>query len=184
MAKFNITVDLDFIDDEYNIDNEIQERIINTVVGKVKDSVITNVETESAKRINEQMASIEKAVGEKLNSIMDNFFDEPRNVTDNYGVVVKKGVTVKQTLRDACDNFLNQPVDKDGKPVKDSWSYTYKTRVDYFVAKAIDYPIQRSIEKAVDEIKKNLQQKITTEVKTQLGDKVAEILELNKILKV
>lgn len=182
MAKFNIIVELDWMDEEYNLDEEIRETIINGVVNKVQDRLVQQVDTECNNRINSQLASIETAVSDKLNGIMDAFFDEPRDVTDKYGDVIKKGVTVRDTLKKACDEFMNQSLDRDGKPTSSSWNVEYKTRVDYIVAKSIDYNMESAIKRAVEDVTKNLKNKISEEVKKQMGDKLANILELDKML--
>lgn len=182
MAKFNITVELDWMDEEYNLDEDIRETIINSVVNKVQDRLVNQVDTECNNRINAQLASIEAAVANKLNGIMDAFFDEPRDITDRYGDVIKKGVTVRDTLKKACDEFMNQPLDEYGKPTTSSYNTKYKTRVDYIVAKSIDHDMEWSIKKAVEDVTKNLKNKITEEVKKQMGDKLANILELDKML--
>ena len=182
MAKFNITVELDWMDEEYNLDEEIREAIVNNVVNKVQGKLVQQVDTECNNRINNQMANIEKAVSDKLNSIMDSFFDEPRDITDRYGDVVKKGVTVRDTLKRACDEFMNQPLDEYGKPTTSSYNTKYKTRVDYIVAKSIDHNMEFAIKNAVSTVTDSLKKKITDEVKKQMGDKLANILELDKML--
>ena len=182
MAKFNITVELDWMDGEYNLDEEIRESIINSVVNKVQDRLVQQVDTECNNRINNQLVNIETAVSDKLNGIMDAFFDEPRDVTDKYGDVIKKGVTVRETLKKACDEFMNQPLDENGKPTTSSYNRKYNTRVDYIVAKSIDYNMESAIRRAVEDVTKNLKNKIADEVKKQMGDKLANILELDKML--
>lgn len=181
MAKFNISVELDWMDEEYNLDEEIKETIVNNVVNKVQDKLIAQVDTECNNRINEQLANIEKSVSDKLNSIMDAFFDEPRDVTDKYGDIIKKGVTVRDTLKESCNNFMVQPLDKNGNPTKSSYDVKYKTRVDYIVSQSIDRNMEREIKKAVEDVTKNLKSKISDEVKQQMGDKLANILELDKM---
>ena len=182
MAKFNITVELDWIDEEYNLDEEIREAIVDKIVNKVQDKLIQQVDTECSNKINDQMANIEKAVSDKLNSIMDSFFDEPRDVTDRYGDVIKKGVTIRDTLKKACDEFINQPLDQNGKPTTSDWNVKYKTRIDYIVAKSINYDMERTINNAVSSVTDNLKKKIADEVKKQMGDKLANILELDKMI--
>lgn len=183
MAKFNVTVELDWMYEEYNLDEEIRETIINSVVNRVQDKLVKQVDTECNNRINAQLASIETAVSDKLNGIMDAFFDEPRDVTDKYGDVIKKGVTVRDTLKKACDEFMNQPLDESGKPVSsNSWNIKYKTRVDYIVAKSINHDMDWAIKKAVEDVTNNLKKKVSEEVKKQMGDKLANILELDKMI--
>lgn len=182
MAKFNITVELDWMDEEYNLDEEIKETIINSIVNKVQDRLIQQVDTECNNKINSQIANIEKTVSDKLNGMMDAFFDEPRDVTDNYGDVVKKGVTVRDTLKKACDKFMDQSLDEYGNPTTYSYNAKYKTRVDYIVAKSIDYNMESAIKRAVSDVTDNLKKKISAEVKKQMGEKLANILELDKML--
>lgn len=182
MAKFNITVELDWIDEEFNLDDEIRETIIDSVVNKVKDRLVQQVETECNNRINTQMNDIETTVSDKLNCIMESFFDEPRDVTDKYGDVIKKGVTVRDTLKKACDEFMNQPLDEYGKPAGSSYKIKYNTRVDYIVAKSIDSNMEFAIKNAVSTVTDNLKNKISVEIKKQMGDKLANILELDKML--
>lgn len=182
MAKFNIEVDFDWMDEECNLDKEIQDVLINGVVDKVKDKLLVQVEAECNNKIAEQMNNIEKTVSDKLNGIMESFFNEPKDVTDRYGDVIKKGVTVRDTLKEACDNFLNQPMDSNGNPVsKSSYNVKYNTRVDYIVAKSINYDMDNAIKRAVDTITKSIKDKVQDEVKKQMGDKLANILELDKM---
>ena len=148
----------------------------------MQDRLVNQVDAECNNRINNQIANIEAAVSDKLNGIMDAFFDEPRDVTDKYGDVIKKGVTVRDTLKKACDEFMNQPLDENGRPASSSYSTKYRTRVDYIVAKSIDYNMEWAIKKAVDDVTNNLKKKISEEVKKQMGDKLANILELDKML--
>jgi hypothetical protein len=182
MAKFNITVELDWMDEEFNLDDEIRETIINDIVNKVQDRLVSQTETECNNRINEQMKNIEMTVSNKLNSIMDEFFDTPRDVTDKYGDVVKRGMTVKETLKKACDDFMNQPLDEYGRPTNSSYNIKYKTRLDYFVAQSINSDMEWKIKKAVSDVTDNLKKKISEEVKKQMGDKLASILEIDKML--
>ena len=182
MAKFNIAVELDWMDEEFNLDEEIKCTIVNNIVDKVKDRLVAQVDTECNNKIAEQMENIEKTVSDKLNGIMESFFNEPRDVTDRYGDVIKKGVTVKDTLKEACDNFLNQPMDSNGNPVsKSSYNAKYNTRVDYIVAKSINYDMDSAIKRAVETITKSIKDKVQYEVKKQMGDKLANILELDKM---
>lgn len=182
MAKFNIAVELDWMDGEYNLDEEIRETIVDSVVNKVQDRLVSQVDNECTKRINEQMANIEKAVSDKLNNIMDSFFDEPRDITDRWGDVIQKGVTVRDTLKKACDEFMNQSLDADGRPTTSTYQVKYKTRVDYIVAKSIGFDMENAIRRAVEDVTKNLKDKISNEVKKQMGDKLANILEIDKMI--
>lgn len=182
MSKFNITVDFDWLNDEYDVENEIKEQIISGVARKVEEKILSQAETECKSKFDNLLQNAEQVISEKLNCMMTEFFDTPRDITDNYGDVVQRGVTVKDTLKKACNDFLTQPVDGNGKPCTNSYNVKYSTRVDYIVHKSIDSDMEFAIKKAVSQITDNLKQKITNEIKSQIGEKLAELIELDKIV--
>lgn len=183
MAKFNVTIDLDWMDEEYDLDHEIKQTIIANIVDGVKSKVLEQAESECAKMMNQQMADISINVSQKLNDIMESFFNEPHDITDRWGDVVKKNVTVRDTLKEACTNFMEQPLDESGKPVqKGSYNAKYENRVAYVVAKMMNHDMEFTIKNTVESITKNLKERISAEIKQQIGDKLANVLELDKML--
>lgn len=183
MSKFNITVDFDWLNDECDVESEIKEQIISGVARKVEEKILSQAETECKSKFDNLLKNAEQVISEKLNRMMTDFFDTPHDITDNYGDVVQRGVTVKDTLKKACDNFLNEPLDRNGKPARSSYDTEYKTRVDYIVSKSIDHNMEWAIKSAVSAVTDNLRKKISNEIKTQMGDKLAEVLDLDKIIK-
>lgn len=182
MAKFNVTVNIDYLDEDGNLDDSICEQIVNAIVGNVSDKVTEKVEKKAEEAFNSQISDLEETTCKKLNAIMEDFFNTPKDITDQWGDVIEKGVTVKEKLKKACDQFMNQPLDKNGNPTNSSYA-TYKTRVDYLVAKAIDHDMERAIQKAVKEVTDNLKNKISDEIKRQMGEKLADVVGLNNMLK-
>lgn len=181
MAKFNITVELDWIDEEYNIDDVIREEITTSIASQVKEKILKQAEDECTRKINTQMAEIENTISQRLNNMMDEFFSSPKDITDKYGDVIERGVTVKSKLKEACDKFLEQPVNGEGNP-DNGWNVKYKSRIDYLVAKSMNRDMEWTIKKTVDEVTNNLKKKITDEVKKQLGEKISNVLDLKNLI--
>lgn len=181
MAKFNITVDIDYIDEDGNLDDVLCDQIVNSVVSRVSDTVTKKIEDKATEIFENQISNVEVSVSDKLNNMMDEFFSTPKDITDQWGDVIKKNVTVKQTLKEACDKFLTQPVDQNGSPAK-GYGAKYNTRVDYIVAKSVDYSMDSAIKRAVSEVTDNLKKKISDEIKTQMGEKLANFVGLDKML--
>ena len=183
MANFNVTVDIEYIDEEGNLDKEICDRIIEAIVGKISEKAEKNLEKRATEALDKRLAEMEETAGAKLNAMMDEFFETPRDITDRWGQVVEKGVTVKQKLSAACDKFMDQPVDANGSPTSPgSYNAKYASRVDYFVAKSVDYSMEHAIKSAVEDVKNQLQKKIATEVKAQMGEKLAGAIGLDALL--
>lgn len=183
MAKFNVTVEIDYIDEEGNLDEEICDKIIEAIVGKISEKAEKNLEERATEALDKRLAEMEETAGAKLNAMMDEFFETPRDVTDRWGQVVEKGVTVKQKLSAACDKFMDQPLDANGNPVPlGNYNQKYRTRVDYFVAKSVDFSMENAIKTAVTTVKNELQKKVEIEVKAQMGEKLANIIGLEKLI--
>ena len=183
MAKFNISVEIDYIDEEGNLDEEICAQIVERVVDKVSDSVKKRVESEAARIFDEQVKNAEITVSDRLNELMESFFDTPKDITDDWGNTKRKGVTVRQLLKEACDNFMNQPLDKNGNPAKSSYDRAYSTRVDYFVHKAIDTSMEIAIKQAVGDVTSNIKKQLQNEIKAQMGENIAKLINLDGIVK-
>lgn len=181
MSKFNVSVEIDYIDDEGNLDDALCEQIVNSVVSRVSDTVTKRIEEQAQQLFEERLQTMETSVSDKLNTIMDEFFSEPKDITDRYGDVQRKGVTVKQLLKEACDKFMEQPLDEQGRPAK--YGAKYQTRVDYIVAKSIDYSMEYAIKRAVEDVTDNLKKKISDEIKQQMGEKLAGVVGLDNLIK-
>lgn len=181
MSKFNVTVEIDYIDEEGNLDEAICKQIVDAVVSKVSGSVSESIVEKANQLCEEKLKTMEGAVADRLNEMMEEFFNTPKDVTDRWGDIVKKGVTIKSLLKEACDNFMSQPLDKNGKPTSSSYA-EYKTRVDYIVAKSVDSNMELAIKRATSEVTDGLKKKISDEIKKQMGDKLAGIVGLDDLL--
>ena len=181
MAKFNITVDLDWLDEEGNIDQQLKDEILSSITEKVCGNITKSLEEKAEKILNDKMRDVENEVNKRLNLMMQQFFNTPKDITDRWGEVTRAQVTVKQLLSEACDNYLTQPVTREGKP-DNGYNPAFKSGVDYIVHKSIDSDMEWQIKRAVEDVTKNLKQKISTEISTQLGEKLAGIIGIDKII--
>lgn len=182
MSKFNVTVEIDYIDEDGNLDDAICDQIVGAVVSRVSDSVTQNIENRAKKIFEERIQTMEISVSDKLNEMMDEFFSTPKDITDQWGDVKRSGVTVKQLLKEACDKFMDQPLDQYGKPAS-GYSVKYKSRVDYIVSQSIDHDMEFAIKKAVKDVTDNLKKKITDEITKQMGEKLAGVVGLDDLLR-
>ena len=181
MAQFNITVNLDWLDEEESLDEKLWDEILSGIVSKVGDNITKSLESKARELLDGRFASLGNEIGERLNGIMQEFFDTPRDVTDKWGKVKREQITVTQLLSEACDNFLTQAVDEKGKPAT-GYSAKYDTRIDYIVQKSIDRDMEWAIKRAVEDVTKNLKNRISNEIKSQMGEKLAGIIGLDQMI--
>ena len=183
MAKFNVSVEIDYIDEDGNLDDEICKQIVDSVVEKVSNTVKKRVEDEATRIFDEQLRDAEKTVSDRLNEMMEDFFDTPKDITDSWGDIKRRGVTVRQLLKEACDHFMDQPLDRNGNPTTSSYDKAYNTRVDYFVHKAIDSSMELAIKHAVGDVTANIKKRLKDEITSQMGENLASLLDLDSIIK-
>lgn len=182
MSKFNVNVEIDYIDEDGNLDDAIRDQIVDSVVSRVSDTVTKNVQEKAQGMFEERLHTLETSVSNKLNGMMEEFFDTPKDITDRWGEIERTGVTVKQLLKEACDNFMGQPLDRDGNPTS-GYGVKYKSRVDYIVANSVTHDMEWAIERAVKEVTDNIKDKISSEIKMQMGEKLAGVVGLDDMLK-
>lgn len=83
MAKFNIEVELDWLDDEsYSIDDEIREQVIrgvkNELLKKVTDEILKILDAEIAKKLEDATKIIEQRVDEFIETVTQKQIDKIR----------------------------------------------------------------------------------------------------------
>lgn len=182
MSKFNVTVEIDYIDEDGNLDDAICEQIVDAVVAKVSTSVSKEIEDKAKEKLDTSLVSMGNEISEKLNAMMEEFFNTPKDITDRWGDIKRRNVSIKDLLKEACDNYMSQPLDKNGHPTSRSYDVIYASRVDYIVAKSIDVQMECAIKRAVSDVTDNLKKKVSDEIKKQMGEKLAGIVELDKLI--
>lgn len=182
MAKFNIEVELDWLDGEeegVSIDETLREEITRKIVEQSVVKMSASMQDDIKQVLEEKMEEFKANIDKKLETIMEEFFDTPKDITDCWGRIVRKGVSARQLLSEAADKFFTERVDESGKT--DTYNAKY-TRIEYIAKKAVNsditWAVDRAVKDAVDKVKKNVQDTATK----QLGAKLAEVVGLEKII--
>lgn len=179
MAKFTITVDVDWIDEDGGIDHALEEAITSAVVQKVSDNTMRNVSEKANELLEKRLLSLDKEISERLNAMMDDFFDTPRDITDSWGNMKREGVCARQLITEAADNFFTETVGEDGKPTSYGTRYT---RMEYIAKQAVTrdvtWAVEQAVKNAVDRVRKTVKETATK----QLGEKLAEVVGLDSML--
>lgn len=159
------------------VQNEIDSQIRNTISERIDSAVKNQIDF----IIKEQYDDFEIKIANKFNEMMDDFFDTPYTLKDKWGATTRENVTVKQLLREGCDNFINEKVDNDGKP----YSYGNKTRLEYLINKHCQtyinntsYSLEQTVKKATEEMKT----RILGVVQKELGAKLYDFVGLENII--
>ena len=170
--KFNVEIDLDWVEEDTTIDEEIKRQIIRKVEGNVTENLKKEI-TESAK------AQIEKTVLETavsaVNARVAELMQEKRVVTDKNGRVVDDSFSLDNKLIEIIDSALTKKtLNADGSTTN---SYNAKYSMFEFMA-------TKNIEKMVDErvalhaakVSKDIESLVTEKIKTQVADKLTALI--------
>ncbi len=178
MAKFNVTVELDWVDEEGSIDGALKEQIASQIISKVSASSIKDI----TEKVDAQIISrVDGAVSAKLAEALDDFLNRPRTVTDKWGDTEKEGVSVIQMMKDACDNYLEQEVDANGKTAG-RYCDKRQTRINYLISSQIDYKLKSAIDSAVERIKVGIQEYVKSTMQEKLTESISKAIGLDQIV--
>lgn len=86
MAKFTVEVELDFLEEDGSIDETLRDAIAAKVVSSVSAAAQKSVQQKVDALLDEEMKGMAAVIGEQLNAKMEAFFNEPRNITDKWGM--------------------------------------------------------------------------------------------------
>jgi hypothetical protein len=150
--KFNIEVELDYIDEEGCLDDAIKNSILASVTKIVMEKVSKQVDAKLDKII---IQAAEKKARQIVNRIANNFTTRKFDRKDEYGDVIEVDLTVKDILKREFDHFWNTTVDKDGREA----GYGEKmTRIEWTIEKHI----KEHSKKFAETITKDTENKIKT----------------------
>ena len=109
MAKFNITVELDWINEEGGIDNIVKEEIIHNIASRFSNKLNEDILETAQKKVSKQINS---CIDIKVNEIIETMLNKEFPLIDSYGDVLKEKVTVIGLIKERLDNFLEEKVNK------------------------------------------------------------------------
>ena len=177
--KLNLEIELDWIDDEMNLDETVRQNVIDTVVKKIQKGVEEKVES----KINETIDNtVVQKINEKTEKLFDDFMNREISITDGYGSKIKVYPDVFALIKERFDNFMEQTVDDKGNTYDGSYGTKYK-RI-YFI---IDKQLKDFANKFTDEAVKTVSAEIKDHVKegltNKLGSELMKVLKVNDMLK-
>lgn len=176
--KLSLEINLDWIDEDSNLDETVKQNVIDAIVEKIQE----NVETEVSAKVND---IIDKTIVAKINTMTENLFNDFMNkeiqITDNYGTTIKHYPNVTAVIKERFDNFMNQTVDEKGNTYEGSYGTKYK-RLTFIIDKQLQEFANKftsdAVKKVSDEIKVHVQQGLTT----KLGSELMKVLKVNEML--
>jgi hypothetical protein len=176
--KLNLEIELDWIDEEMNLDDTVKQQIIDGVVNKIQKSIEEKVE----KNIN---STIDNTIIDKINQKTEDLFNDFMNreivINDNYGDVLKSYNNVYEMMKERFDNFMLQTVDEKGKAYDGSYGKKYQ-RFTYIVDQQLKKFADKFTTDAVEQVSNEIKEHVKEGLTNKLGSELMKVLKVNKML--
>ena len=172
--KFNITVDLDWLNEDESLDEAFQSRIIDAVIAKVSKETIANV-TQQAERV------ISQQITELVAATYTQFLGKGVTITNRWGEVEKENVSVEGLIKERFDKFLTETVDEDGRTYS-GYGNSNRTRLQWMLNDRIQKQTKQISEQIVREVDKKVKDYLNQNVKEAIGGKLVKELGIEELI--
>lgn len=174
MAKFNLELEIDWIDEESNLDEAVKQEILNAIENRVTSKIQAAMLERAEKNIESKAEEIvTNAILEKI----DEFINKPRNITDRYGDVIRENITVETLIKEKIDSaFDKKTLDDSGKKA----SYSPKFSIfEFCVGQGVETLVEKKVSELAAQTKIKIEELVTEKIKTQVADNLTDLIMEN-----
>ncbi len=178
--KFNLEIDIDWIDEDNTIDDVVKQQIISSIIRQTNEKVESHVLNEVNKMLDGKIvAKVDELVTETFNE----FMKKEVNLTDSYGSVIKTHESVYAVIKDRFDTFLTQKVDANGKTKTDSYGASF-TRLTYIIDEQLRNYAEKFTTEAEQKVSAEIKEHVKDGLTKKLGSELMKVLKVNDMLKI
>jgi len=176
--KINVSVELDWIEEDGSIDEEVKSELINGIKRAISQQCLAKVEKEASTQIN---AAIEKAIAKATESIeqkaidfADDWLENEVEITDKWGDV-KKRATIKDVIKSAFDKTLEKNVDKEGR-FSDGYGRSSTSLISWLTGQKVQDVVQEKLQTLNKDIDNQITKAVNAGIRKNVSDKFAEMV--------
>lgn len=178
--ELNVTIDIDWIDENNSIDeivkSEIIRGIMNQIGNKLKEDVTKKVESK-----------IDNLIVKKVNSLTDKMFKDftKRTITlsDGYGDKLKVYNSLRDLMKEKFDKFMIQTVDEKGNAYDGNYGKKYK-RVEFIIDQQLKEFANKFTTDTVKKVSEEIKLHVSDGLKNKLGAELMTVLKVDKMLQI
>lgn len=194
MAKFNITVDLDWMDDEegYSIDDELKERVIkgieDALLKRATDDAVKAVDDKIREKVGEAENSIQEAVDKFISTVCEEKINKIM-------IPVKKNSWSDEVKYEPLSEYVGErfnyyitekKFDKDGNVARWSSESVYSAAdllTSDYLKKELDIKVEQMISNARKEVEESLIKSFEQKLKENLSKDIIEKMNIPDVLR-
>lgn len=174
--KFNIEIELDWIDEESTIDSAVQDGIISSVLRKIKTEEIETKIQSAIDGIIEK--EIKEGLDKKVSKTYEDFISKEISITNSYGDIVKN-CTIHELIKERFDNYLGEKVDDRGR--SDSYNKN-QSRINWMIENQIKKHSKDFTDETISTLEEKLKKYFSKELKERVGNVILENTGLKKLI--
>jgi len=166
-VKFKIETEIDWIDEECNVDDAIQQEIKNDIISKVTTNMTKKIEASIEGNMAEK---ITKLVDDVSNNMIGSFLERKISITDKWGKEIISDTSIEKILKTKLEEFWMSKVDDKGRSGYNSYGKVlprFEWMVDEKVKKQSERFAKELTTDTIDKIKTH----VTEEMKEMIGQK-------------
>jgi len=171
--KLNVTVEIDWIDEEGNLDDEVQGAITNGIIERISNKCIQKIEQKANEQINLSLGEAQKLIEDKAMAFVENWLNNEVSVTDKWGDVVET-CSISELIKKSFDNLLQKKVDKDGH--FNSSSYGNTRLIDWLTGQKVQSIVEEKLKDMSRTIDKSIEAAVRSGIKQNVSNKFAEMV--------
>lgn len=176
--KLNITVDLDWIEEDGSIEEEVRHQIIQGVKNSISSQCLSKVEAQASKSID---AAIEESIGKaqlaiesKALSFAEEWLEKEVTITDKWGDTADC-LTITDLIKRTFDQLLEKRVDKDGR--FDTNGFGNGTRlIDWLTGQRVQVVVEQKLKGLSKEIDSQITKAVNAGIRENVSNKFAEMI--------
>ncbi len=192
MAKFNIEVELDWLnDEEYSIDDEIREQVVkgvkNELLKKATDEVVKKLDSEIAKKLEEATETISQRVEDFIAVVTEKQIEKikiPRK-TSTWSDEVKF-IPISEFVGQKYEEYLNEKIyDSKFNVTRDSYKQVYspaEAHIRQYLNDTLSEQVSEMVQKAQKEAEDTVLKTLEQNLKDQLAVDTIKRLNIPKLL--
>ncbi|WP_162975260.1 MULTISPECIES: hypothetical protein [Yersinia] len=176
MMKLNISVELEWLGEDGDLDAEVKQEIISGVKNAISRDCLAKVEKEASAQINqainESISVAKKAIEQKAIKFADDWLEKEVTVTDKWGDV-QDCLTITDLIKRSFDKTLEKKVDSSGNFSND---YNAMPLVKYLMGRRMEELVQAKIKPLQKDIDNAIANAVNAGIRKNVSDKFAEMV--------
>lgn len=177
MMKLNISVELEWLGEDGDLDAEVKQEIISGVKNAISRDCLAKVEKEASaqinQEINESISVAKKAIEQKAIKFADEWLEKEVTVTDKWGDV-QDCLTITDLIKHTFDGLMEKKVNNEGSF---DVGYGNGTRlITWLTDKRVQDVVQEKLKGINKDIDRQITEAVNAGIRKNVSDKFAEMV--------